>query len=586
VELELRGPDGNVEDAACFQTGFRRIDSPEPYRFVVNGKRITLMGGNFGPLDMATLCWDRDRMNRLFDLAENAFFNVMRMWGETGPSDDHFYEECDRRGILVWRDLCNSGLIPEDGKYAAYRLREAEYQIPHLMAHPCVLVWCGNNESYLWASRKTLGDGRYIGRRTMLKLKEICRRFDPDRHFVESSPSLGAFPNDPRGGNTHGYTNMWFVPGYDYLRFATEDTRISAPGLKSLRRFMRPEEIWPEGSSLLHVYGKTLPWPDSWQFYTTSLGERKVGPIEEFYDADGPEALVYRLGAASGAHYRRAIETFRRGRPSDRQDEPRNGSGYLVWKFNDSWPEIYSAKVDYFLEPYMAYYYIRRAYAPLAVMFDIGSFVHAWVANDTPERFDGTLRVCLHDMQKGETIARTERAVSVEAGESKCIVRLDEFAQFDRGCVLSAELFDAMGDLAASATDFAEMERRLVFPDARLSLSFDGGELSIASDAFARCVELSGRSADGDPFGWVFEDNYFDLMPGAAKKVRLLPRAHAPSGLQSGKASDMPSGGAAGLPRDRVRDRVRGEICAKARFSKESAKVIIDVDFDFDMERR
>ena len=36
-------------------------------------------------------------------------------------------------------------------------------------------------------------------------------------------------PNDPREGNTHGYTNMWFVPGYDYLNFASEDTRIAAP---------------------------------------------------------------------------------------------------------------------------------------------------------------------------------------------------------------------------------------------------------------------------------------------------------------------------------------------------------------------
>ena len=28
--------------------------------------------------------------------------------------------------------------------------------------------------------------------------------------------------------------------------------------------------------------------------------------------------------------------------------------------------------------------------------------------------------------------------------------------------------------------------------------------------------------ANGDPFGWFFEDNYFDLLPGEVKTVRIL----------------------------------------------------------------
>ena len=67
VGFELSGNCDEVLDEAVRQVGFRRIDSPEPYRFIINGKHITLMGGNFGPLDMATLCWNRDRMSRLFD---------------------------------------------------------------------------------------------------------------------------------------------------------------------------------------------------------------------------------------------------------------------------------------------------------------------------------------------------------------------------------------------------------------------------------------------------------------------------------------------------------------------------------------
>jgi hypothetical protein len=36
-------------------------------------------------------------------------------------------------------------------------------------------------------------------------------------------------------------------------------------------------------------------------------------------------------------------------------------------------------------------------------------------------------------------------------------------------------------------------------------------------------VTLEG-DAGGDTFGWFFEDNYFDLLPGEIKKVRILGR--------------------------------------------------------------
>ena len=43
----------------------------------------------------------------------------------------------------------------------------------------------------------------------------------------------------------------------------------------------------------------------------------------------------------------------------------------------------------------------------------------------------------------------------------------------------------------------------------------------MSTDKFARCVTLEG-DADGDPFGWFFDDNYFDLLPGEEKVVRIL----------------------------------------------------------------
>ncbi len=52
-------------------------------------------------------------------------------------------------------------------------------------------------------------------------------------------------------------------------------------------------------------------------------------------------------------------------------------------------------------------------------------------------------------------------------------------------------------------------------------MQVEDGALVITTDRFARAVMLEG-DADGDPFGWFFEDNYFDLLPGRKKVVRIL----------------------------------------------------------------
>ncbi len=521
--------------------GFRRITYPAPYEYAVNNRRIVLLGANLAPFDSATLCWNRKRVETLFDIAENGHFNILRVWGEMGPVDDELYEMADRRGFLIWCDFNNCRHILDEGFRADNILKDISYQLEHLKHHPCILLWCGGNESYLWANRRTLGAGPYIGRKTIKRIRELAARRDPERQFLDSTPMGGAFPNDPQGGNTHGYTNMWFVPGYKHMKFVTEDTRIGPPGLKSLERFFAPEDIWPEDYLPVYSYGKKYPWPDSWDKYASCLAEQKIGPAEEFYDADSAGELVYRLGAAQGIYYRRAIEDFRRGRDADSAPEDRRTSGYMFWKLNDSWPQIYSAKVDYFLEPNIPYYFIRRAYEPLMVSFDTSLYLDAWVCNDSAEDFVGVLKINLFDMEKNCVVEQTQRHVEVKAGQSVLAARCDEFTQFSKRYVLFAELYDFLNEVAARTVDYTEIERRLTFPEAELTLAYEDGELIITTDRFAKCVELAGDD-DGDAFGWLFEDNYFDLVPGETKRVKILGRHN--KGVVSAKAHFSPKAAA------------------------------------------
>ncbi|GEM_PF-3516864 len=192
--------------------------------------------------------------------------------------------------------------------------------------------------------------------------KQVCAELDPNRYFIPSALYGGVNANDPRERSSNGYTNMWFVPGFDYLNFASEDTRITCPTLKSIEKFMLSDEIFLQGYSTLLLHENKYPFPETWLPYAAGEAWGKTGSVEQFYDATDAASFVNRVGMTEGVYCRDVIERQRRGRlASDTSGERRCG-GYLVWKFYASWSEIYACKVDYFLEPYHINYTLRTAF--------------------------------------------------------------------------------------------------------------------------------------------------------------------------------------------------------------------------------
>ncbi len=115
------------------------------------------------------------------------------------------------------------------------------------------------------------------------------------------------------------------------------------------------------------------------------------------------------------------------------------------------------------------------------------------------------------------------REISVSPGKSQVVVNLDEsgIRAFRKEFMLFAELKGSDGHVVARTNALADIERRCMFPDARLDVKVEDNALVITTDKFARNINLEG-SADGDKLGWFFEDNYFDLLPGEKKVVRVL----------------------------------------------------------------
>jgi beta-mannosidase len=109
-------------------------------------------------------------------------------------------------------------------------------------------------------------------------------------------------------------------------------------------------------------------WPPAWTYHSTGITTwDRIGAIQEYCDPASAEELIRVIGMAHGEYLRDRVERERRSMPDGAPDGNRRCWGNIVWRLNDSWPMIYSSVIDYYLEPKIAYYFLRRAYEPVLV---------------------------------------------------------------------------------------------------------------------------------------------------------------------------------------------------------------------------
>jgi hypothetical protein len=540
VEVKLLRTENNeLLDSSLKSIGFRELKTDINFKLRVNGKKVRMWGSNLAPLDGKTHRWNPERAQTLLDLFEMANMNTIRIWGETEPYEDELYEECDRRGILVWQEFYGSyGMLPDWPEYQALAEKETEYQIVRLKHHPSIFMWCGGNEVVMGGEYDHPGE-KLIGLELYTeKFPAICARLDPSRFYFLTSPYGGKFSNDPREGDCHGYEMWWYVPGMEYPVAFSEHMRVSGPALKSMKRWIPEDKLW-DPDFVDAVYPKKTAedlMPPSWFHRVGNNLNTKAGPVHEFRDADTPYELAWKYAAAHAKAFKTGIKRSRMGRPSWSKI-PRISNLHTIWKLADTWPLIYSAIIDYYLEPYIPYYEAKRSYEPVMCCFDIRDSITLWLVNDGVQDVSGTLEYGLFTPRTNTFLELRKIDAKMAAGQSGEIVTLDEFGQFRSENILYARFVDATRGVDYTNVDYVDIDRRLIFPEAKLSMSVQGDTLSVSTDSFARCVELEG-SDKGDEFGFYFEDNYFDLLPGLTKKIRIKGRHN--SGVISAKAHYSP----------------------------------------------
>ena len=123
--------------------------------------------------------------------------NMLRVWGGGIYESRDFYAGCDELGLLVWQDFMFACATYPEAELAEEVELEAREQVARLRSHPCLALWCGNNENQ-WIHDRTHPRGRGTRVPGALFYDEILPRV-----VAELDGRTPYWPGSPFGGNDH-----------------------------------------------------------------------------------------------------------------------------------------------------------------------------------------------------------------------------------------------------------------------------------------------------------------------------------------------------------------------------------------------
>lgn len=360
------GPESPDSLGLSFDIGFRTVEirreedaAGESFVLVINGQPIYAKGANLVPTDMFPSRVTPQSIRNLVTLAEAANMNMLRVWGGGYYEQEAFYDECDRRGILVWQDFMFAcGQYPDEHDWFRILVeREAVEVVRMLRKHPSVVLWCGSNENLWalhswWPGEKDAKFNEFLGRYIYHTiLPQAVEQHAGPTPYWESSPFGGEDPNDPSRGDSHiwGVWAEWKdIRHYQNLvpRFASEFGMQSMPTLPTLKQHISPAR-------------RTIPGADAFGRNRQEEGVEKT--MRYIFGCIGIPAsyddFVLLSQWVQGEAMKVAIEHWRGHRPIN--------SGVLFWQYNDCWPGPSQSCVDFHGRKKALHYYTRRLYEDL-----------------------------------------------------------------------------------------------------------------------------------------------------------------------------------------------------------------------------
>ncbi|MGG1313669.1 beta-mannosidase [Cohnella laeviribosi] len=553
-ELEvLLFSNGEQVDAYKKPFGIRTIElqlktetGENAFAFLLNGVKLFAKGTNWIPVDNLIGSAPDDRYRDLIGLAVEGNMNMFRVWAGGIYEKDVFYEECDRKGLLVWQDFAfANALFPDfNHNFMENVRREVVYNVKRLRNHASLAIWCGNNEiDWLYDMKSSEGSitTPFYGESIYHELiPEVLEELDGSRPYWPSSPYGGDDANDPDVGDRHNW-QVWH--GSVYPRKSGEvpviDYSIEGVSFKNYKKdfTLFSSEFGMHASANRYTLEKYIPEGEFyWGSVEMAYRNKDTNHLKGILLMEGFTGIPQNieeymnfsmLTQAEGLKY--GIEHYRRNK--------KRTSGSLVWQHNDSWPGTSWSMIDYELLPKASYYYAKKFFHPLLLSLnhEPGEPLEVWVVNDRMVAYRGKVKLRVYDFSGTEVYAREFDAdvpsnSAVPLGSIPEAEALNGSAPEEVVVKLTAEGFDAPDNLY-----YLRDHKDLRLPKTRLHVEIDPEAQTVsvtAGASLARMVKLDLTRGNIR-----FDDNFFDLLPGERRTIRITDPRGNPVSLNGLKVS-------------------------------------------------
>ena len=536
VSLALEGTDFTTV-LQLGKTGFRSVDvnqQQDGFTVLVNKIPIFCRGACWTPTDVIALSADSRSMRATLLAAKDAGMNMLRIFGSMLYESDEFYKACDELGIMVWQDFMFSNMdYPlTDPTLLASIMEEINQFTLRTQLSPCITVFCGNSDVEQQTAMLGLPKELWRDRFFAETLPDLIKSVRPDTIYCPSSPSGGDLPFQVDASISHYYgVGAYMRPLSDArlsgVRFAAECLGFAnIPEDSTINGFLKDGEVpvhhptWK--SRVPRDGGAGWDFDDIRDHYTRELFS--IDPTKLRYSDMTRYLALSRVSSAEVIA--RTIGEWRRV-----------GSicqGAIIWWLRDLWPGAGWGLIDANDTPKAAYYYTKRAMAPVALVITDeglnGLEIHA--INETSEDIHGVLDLSFYrDDSVRTTHAKTQLLIPAR---DKIKLKADaiighfidtsysyRFGPPNHHIVTAKILCHGTGATLGAAFNFPlglcfRQEKDLGL-HAVASQRLDGSwQLDLTTSRFAQSIAIEVK-------GYLPNDNYFHLAPESSKQIVLTP---------------------------------------------------------------
>ncbi|WP_313200232.1 glycoside hydrolase family 2 protein [Rhizobium sp.] len=502
------------------------------FAFRINGREIFCRGANWIPADALFSLTSPEKTEDLLQSAVDANMNMIRIWGGGFYEDEHFYDTCDRLGLMVWQDFqfaCN--IYPSTPDFLENVEHEVEYQTKRLISHPSIVLWCGDNElvgALLWYEETRKNRDRYLVSYDRLNhtIERAMKKAVPQAIWWPSSPASGYLD----------YGDAWHADGSGDMHFWSvwhenkpfEHYRDVKPRFCSEFGFQSYTSL-----PVIHTYAEekdlNIASPVMEHHQRNVGGNERIAAtmFRNFRFPSGFANFVYLSQVQQGVAIKTAVDYWRSLKP--------HCMGALYWQLNDTWPVASWASLDYGGGWKVLHYMARRFFQPVAVAAipsEDGSEIRFSLVNDTLEDVTVTLNISLLTLA-GER--RSLRSIDAVCSPDAAVTVLTIPATTVPSDNLVAWSFTTSNGSSGEGHHVMESYKALELLPADLEMSVSPSGAQGENGAFDILVQSKGLALfvliESETPGR-YSDNAFDLAAGENRKVRFTPSvpAASPSG--------------------------------------------------------